>query len=81
LLQQVLLERPVVTVDALLTQQKVAQALVNEGADYVMVVKDPQPTLREDIATTCADPGLLAGTCTSASTENRSHGRLERGAR
>jgi predicted transposase YbfD/YdcC len=78
ILERLLLAGRVVTVDALLTQQKVAQAIVDAGADYIMIVKENQPTLYDDIATAFADPALVAGTCTVARTENRGHGRLER---
>jgi predicted transposase YbfD/YdcC len=37
------------TADALLTQRKLAQYLVDHKAHYVFTVKDNQPTLREDI--------------------------------
>jgi predicted transposase YbfD/YdcC len=37
------------TADALLTQRKLAQYLVDHKAHYVFTVKDHQPTLREDI--------------------------------
>lgn len=41
----------VVTADALLTQREIARHLVEEkNADYVLVVKDNQPTMRQDIA-------------------------------
>jgi hypothetical protein len=46
--------------------------------DYLMVVKENQPPLHEDIATVFADPASLVGTSTTAQTENRGHGRLER---
>jgi len=78
LLHGLLLEGQVVTLDALLTQQKIAQAIVDAGGDYLMVVKENQPTLHEDIATVFADPASLVGTSTTARTENRGHGRLER---
>jgi predicted transposase YbfD/YdcC len=78
LLNGLLLTGWVVTMDALLTQQKIAQAIVDAGGHYVMIVKENQPTLQEDIATACADPLLLAGTSTVATTEDRGHGRLER---
>ncbi len=78
LLHQVLLTGWVVTLDALLTQQKIAQAIVDGGGDYLMVVKENQPTLHEDIVTVFADPVSLVGTSTTAQTENRGHGRLER---
>jgi predicted transposase YbfD/YdcC len=78
LLHRVLLVGRVVTLDALLTQQKIAQAIVEGGGAYLMVVKEHQPTLHEDIATLFADPASLVGTSTTAQTENRGHGRLER---
>jgi predicted transposase YbfD/YdcC len=78
LLHGLLLEGRVVTLDALLTQQKIAQAIVDAGGDYLMVVKENQPTLHEDIATVFADPASLVGTSTTVQTENRGHGRLER---
>ena len=54
LLRQLVLEGGVVTMDALLTQRLIAQQIVAAGGDYVMVVKDNQPQLREDIATVFA---------------------------
>lgn len=78
LLRAVLLDGQLVTLDALLTQQKIAQAIVDARGDYLMVVKENQPTLHEDIATVFADPASLVGTSTTARAENRGHGRLER---
>lgn len=78
LLHRVLLDGRVVTLDALLTQHKIAQTIVDSGGAYLMVVKENQPTLHEDIATVFADPASLVGTSTTAQTENRGHGRLER---
>ncbi len=78
LLHGLLLEGWVVTMDALLTQQKIAQAIVDAGGDSLMVVKENQPTLHADIALAFADPALLVGTSTSATTQDRGHGRLER---
>lgn len=49
-LRQLVLKDRVVTMDALLTQRHVAQAIVDEGGDYVMTVKENQPQLRADIA-------------------------------
>ena len=48
-LRQLVLKDRVVTMDALLTQRHVAQAIVDEGGDYVMIVKENQPQLRADI--------------------------------
>ena len=49
-LRQIVLKDRVVTMDALLTQRHVAQTIVDEGGDYVMIVKEHQPQLRADIA-------------------------------
>jgi len=73
-----LLAGRVVTRDALLTQQQIAQAIVDAGGDSSMTVKDNQPTVREDSATACADPVLLAGTRTTVTTQHCGHGRVER---
>jgi predicted transposase YbfD/YdcC len=79
LLRQLPLAGQVVTMDALLTQQAIARAVTAAGADYVMVVKDNQPSLREAIATAFADPALLAQHAVSrARSRDRGHGRLER---
>jgi hypothetical protein len=50
LLKNVEIEGTVITADALLTQKKIANYIVDERkADYVFTVKDNQPTLRQDI--------------------------------
>jgi len=67
-----------VTLDALLTQQKIARAIVDAKGDYIMIVKENQPALHADIALAFADPALLAGASTTATTDNRGHGRVER---
>jgi predicted transposase YbfD/YdcC len=56
LLAQLVLTGRVVTVDALLTQTALADAILEQGGDYLMVVKDNQPTLAADLATLFADP-------------------------
>ncbi len=50
LLRHLVLEGRIVTMDALLTQRQIAQHIVDAGGDYVMVVKENQPQLLEDIA-------------------------------
>jgi predicted transposase YbfD/YdcC len=56
LLAQLALTGRVVTVDALLTQTALAETILAQGGDYLMVVKDNQPTLAADLATLFADP-------------------------
>lgn len=46
-----------ITADALLTQRKLAQYLVERGAHYVFIVKDNQPTLAADIRLHFAERG------------------------
>ena len=48
-LGQLVLKERVVTMEALLTQRHVAQTIVDQGGDYVMIVKENQPQLRADI--------------------------------
>jgi hypothetical protein len=49
----------VLTMDAQLTQRAIAQAICDGGGDYVMVVKENQPRLHQDIATLFASPPPL----------------------
>jgi predicted transposase YbfD/YdcC len=51
LLAELPIQGMVVTADAMHTQQKTAKFIVEEKkADYLLTVKDNQPTLRDDIA-------------------------------
>lgn len=50
LLEGLLLEGRVFTMDALLTQRAIASLICEGGGDYIMAVKDNQPTLAADIA-------------------------------
>lgn len=45
LLKGLFLQGKIITLDALLTQRKVARQIIEGGADYVMVVKNNQPQL------------------------------------
>lgn len=49
LLQTLALEGCIVTIDAMGTQADIAQAIRNRKADYVLAVKDNQPTLADSI--------------------------------
>ena len=79
LLADFIIEGRVFTMDALLTQRKIAQTIVEGRGDYVMVVKDNQPRLRDDIETLFADPDApQAFVDDHATTVDKGHGRLER---
>lgn len=75
-LRQLVLPGRVFTMDALLTQRHVAQAIVDGGGDYVMIVKENQPQLYADIELvfTLPPPGDQQP---SARTVDIGHGRIE----
>ena len=73
----------VVRGDALLTQRRLSAQIVDAGGDYVWIVKDNQPQLRQDIEQlfqpeVCA-PGFspTPKDFQTAQTVNKAHGRLE----
>jgi predicted transposase YbfD/YdcC len=49
LLKQIALEHTVITIDAMGCQKEIAREIVEGGGDFVLAVKDNQPTLRETI--------------------------------
>jgi predicted transposase YbfD/YdcC len=77
LLVDLIIEGRVFTMDALLTQREVAQTIVDDQGDYVMVVKDNQPTLRADIELLFTEPGAEDFIDDCDTTVNKGHGRLE----
>jgi predicted transposase YbfD/YdcC len=71
-------EGRIFTTDALLTQRKVAQFILDGKSDYVFIVKKNQPTLYEDIAylfSDFLDRALVTDMCDLF---NEGHGRVER---
>jgi predicted transposase YbfD/YdcC len=75
-LRQLVLRDRVVTMDALLTQRHVAQAIIDEGGDYVMIVKENQPQLRADIELVFTLPPA-GDRQETARTVDIGHGRIE----
>ena len=75
-LRQIVLKDRVVTMDALLTQRHVAQTIVDEGGDYVMIVKENQPQLRADIELVFTLPPA-GDRQETACTVDIGHGRIE----
>ena len=75
LLAQLVLTGVVVTGDALLTQSAIAQTLLDQGNDYLLVVKENQPTLHEDLATLFADPDAAVAVVEQRDTHSQ---RMER---
>ena len=77
LLLGLVLEGRIFTMDALLTQRPIAQAIVEARADYVMLAKGNQPQLEVDIALVFTEPPE-DDQQSYAQTIDRAHGRIER---
>lgn len=71
LLAGLVLHGKVITGDALLTQHKIAGTIVEGGGDYLLVVKDNQPLLREDIEAVFETPHLLDLTAQELTSERK----------
>jgi predicted transposase YbfD/YdcC len=77
-LKNLVLEGRIITVDALLTQVKVSQDIIDGKGDYVMIAKENQEKLYDDVKT------IFDGPCTgilrkwSDETVDIGHGRIEK---
>jgi len=77
LLAALFIEGRIWTMDALLTQRQIAQTIVDRGGDYLMIVKENQATLHDDLETLFADPladRFFVTECTQK--VEKEHGRL-----
>jgi predicted transposase YbfD/YdcC len=75
LLEMLELKGCIVTIDAMGTQTKIAEKIIDKGADYILSVKKNQETLHDDIALFFQ---TYASTPTdTARTIEKSHGRME----
>ncbi len=75
LLERLALTGALVTIDAMGTQTKIAQAILDRGGDYLLAVKDNQPSLHDEIRRYLDDP---AATIHSRfETTDGDHGRIE----
>jgi predicted transposase YbfD/YdcC len=75
LLSLLWLEGCTVTLDALHAQRETAQALLDQGADYILALKGNQETWCDEVRTLLEDPGL--STYDQAQTVEADHGRIE----
>jgi predicted transposase YbfD/YdcC len=84
LLRLLALEGSTVTIDAMGCQTAIARQIVEQGADYVLALKDNHPALRERIRLAFADADAAVGTTLPPAdlvphaTLDKAHGRLER---
>jgi predicted transposase YbfD/YdcC len=80
LLELLDIEGDVVTIDAMGCQKEIAKAIVDKGADYVLAVKDNQPTLHQAIHETFiqfADDDYTEPSLRRFKTVDDDHGRME----
>lgn len=69
------LEGALVSIDAIATNARIAQAIKDKGADYLLAVKANQPTLRAEIESLFAD----TPDCVDSDVDHdKGHGRIER---
>jgi predicted transposase YbfD/YdcC len=80
LLKLLELEGAIVTYDAMGCQKEIAQAIRDQGADYVLAVKDNQPRLFEDVMASFVDAfeGERGENYRLLTTNDKGHGREER---
>ena len=84
LLRLLALEGATVTIDAMGCQTAIARQIVEQGADYVLALKDNHPTLHEHVRLAFADADAAAGTTLpladlpAHTTVEKDHGRIER---
>jgi predicted transposase YbfD/YdcC len=78
LLRGLMLEGRVITMDALLTQRKLAEAILERGGDYLMIAKDNQPELRRWIKALFDEPQWLREPPQEAESLDLGHGRIEK---
>lgn len=68
----------VITADAMHTQRAFCRLLLALGGHYILIAKDNQPTLHQDIALFFEDPQADRTQWQSTTTCEKGHGRLER---
>lgn len=77
------LEGAIVTIDAVGCQKKIAATIRDRGADYLLALKDNQPTLHRDVADFFSEQRATGfedcapGSWTTHETTDADHGRVE----
>jgi predicted transposase YbfD/YdcC len=77
LLEGLVLTGKVVTGDAMITQRAIAEKILSKGGDYLLVVKDNQPQLLEDIKMSFADYWWIRDTITTDSLTDQHGNRVQ----
>lgn len=80
LLEMLEIKGCIVTIDAMGTKNEIAKKITDKGADYILALKENQPTLRRDVALYFEeyrkDPSGLPAACRAVS-HSQGHGRYE----
>jgi len=76
-LQELVLEGKIITADAIHTQRKTCETIVDNGGNYVLIVKENQHNLLDDVMTTFHGPFSSMLRKTSDKTFDIGHGRIE----
>jgi predicted transposase YbfD/YdcC len=80
LLEQLALAGCIVTIDAMGTQTKIAQQIIEQEGDYALALKDNQGTLYDEVQATftmAEQEAFASVTCESDRRVEKAHGRLE----
>ncbi len=67
----------IVSADALHTQTQMCASITASGGDYLLIAKDNQPTLHEDLRLFFGEPPLDCRDWREVATVEKGHGRLE----
>jgi predicted transposase YbfD/YdcC len=78
LLTPTLVNGRIISADAMHTQRRFCEQVTRWGGAYVLIAKDNQPTLHEDLALFFDDPPVPCASWQSVTTLDKGHGRLER---
>lgn len=76
-LEGIVLTGRIITVDALLTQPKIAKTIIECGGEYIMPVKANQPNLLADISLIFDPPQCLTDPIDTYQETDLCHGRIE----
>jgi predicted transposase YbfD/YdcC len=76
-LTEVWVKGRIITADALHTQVNFCLSVTRWNGDYILVAKDNQPTLADDLRLFFAEPPVDCRDWRTAGTTNKGHGRLE----
>lgn len=78
LLTPALVNGRIISADAMHTQRRFCEQVTRWGGAYVLIAKDNQPTLHEDLALFFEEPPVPCANWHSVTTLDKGHGRLER---